>query len=230
MCYAGCLKKYYNAVDGTFYDAIKFRKMTHGCQARNVSRAATNYAIALTKNPDRLSFQFSQNDTMKQRYPDMPPIISVVGKSKSGKTTLIEKLVPELKKRGYRIGTVKHAHHGFNMDEEGKDSWRHKAAGAETVVVVSPGRIAMVKDDDFQNFETLEKYFEEMDLVITEGFKRRNRPKIEICRAERDPEPVCRDDKNLIALVTDTEAVLDVPIFDLEDIEALADLIENRYL
>ncbi|MFC1830125.1 molybdopterin-guanine dinucleotide biosynthesis protein B [Thermodesulfobacteriota bacterium] len=160
----------------------------------------------------------------------MPPIISVVGKSKSGKTTLIEKLVPELKKRGYRIGTVKHAHHGFNMDEEGKDSWRHKAAGAETVIVVSPGRIAIVKDENFQKFEAFGKYFEGMDLVITEGFKKKNRPKIEICRAERNAEPVCRDDKNLIALVTDTETGLNVPNFGLEDIEALADFIENKYL
>ncbi|MBW1841756.1 MAG: molybdopterin-guanine dinucleotide biosynthesis protein B [Deltaproteobacteria bacterium] len=160
----------------------------------------------------------------------MIPIISIVGKSKSGKTTLVEKLIPELKKRGYRIGTVKHAHHGFDMDEEGKDSWRHKAAGAETVIVVSPGRIAMVKDENFQKFEALAPYFNEMDLVIVEGFKKRNRPKIEVCRAERGTEPVCRDDKNLIALVTDTETVLNVPTFGLEDIEALADFIENKYL
>ncbi|MFH2220077.1 MAG: molybdopterin-guanine dinucleotide biosynthesis protein B [Pseudomonadota bacterium] len=160
----------------------------------------------------------------------MPPIISIVGKSKSGKTTLIEKLIPELKNRGYRIGTIKHAHHDFNMDKEGKDSWRHKASGAETVMVVSPDRIAMVKDEAFDGFDGLDRYFEEMDLVITEGFKRQNRPKIEVCRAERNAGPLCRDDKNLIALVTDTAIRLNVPTFGLDEIEALADLIEEKYL
>lgn len=160
----------------------------------------------------------------------MPPIISVVGKSKSGKTTLIEKLIPALKRRGYRIGTIKHAHRDFDMDKEGKDSWRHKASGAETVMLVSPARIAMVKDHAFEGFEELGRYFEKMDLVITEGFKRRNRPKIEVCRAERNTEPLCRDDENLIALVTDTAIRLSVPIFGLDEIEALADLIEEKYL
>ena len=160
----------------------------------------------------------------------MPPIISVVGKSGSGKTTLIVKLIPELKKRGYRIGIVKHASHGFEMDHQGKDSWRHKASGAETVIIVSPGRIAMVKDEAFDGFDGLDRYFEEMDLVITEGFKRRNRPKIEVCRAERNAEPLCRDDENLIALVTDTTIRLNVPTFGLDEIEALADLIEEKYL
>ncbi len=78
----------------------------------------------------------------------MPQIICIVGRSQSGKTTLIEKLIPELKRRGYRIGTIKHSHHIFDFDKTGKDSWRHKDAGAETVIVVSPGKIAMVKNDD----------------------------------------------------------------------------------
>jgi len=160
----------------------------------------------------------------------MPPIISVVGKSRSGKTTLIEKLIPELKKRGYRIGTMKHAHHAFDMDKKGKDSWRHKAAGAETVIVVSPGKIAMVKDENVESLEPIKKYFGDMDLVITEGFKRKDRPKIEVFRADRNKEPLCRDNKNLIALVTDTDINLNVPTFGLEEIERLADLIEDKYL
>lgn len=160
----------------------------------------------------------------------MPPIISVVGKSESGKTTLIEKLIPELKNRGYRIGTIKHAHHNFDMDKEGKDSWRHKAAGAETVVIVSPGKISIVKDEDFERLEHLEKYFDGMDLVITEGFKREKMPKIEVCRATRNKEPLCQDDHTLIALVTDTETNFNVPTFGLEEIKGLADLIEKQYL
>ncbi|MBU0988239.1 MAG: molybdopterin-guanine dinucleotide biosynthesis protein B [Proteobacteria bacterium] len=160
----------------------------------------------------------------------MPPIISIVGKSQSGKTTLIEKLIPELKKRGYKIGTVKHAFHDFDMDKEGKDSWRHKAAGADTVIVASPGKIAMIKDEIFETLDAFEKYFDDMDLVITEGFKRQNWPKIEVFRAARDDQPLCRDNQELIALVTDTDIDLNVPRLGLEDIEALADLIEQKYL
>lgn len=160
----------------------------------------------------------------------MLPIISVVGKSKSGKTTLIEKLIPELKKRGYRIGTIKHAFHDFHMDKKGKDSWRHKAAGADTVIVVSRDRIAMVKDENSVSLESIEKYFDGVDLIIAEGFKKENRPKIEICRADRNKEPLCNDDKTIIALVTDTDISLNVPTFGLEEIKALADLIEKKYL
>ena len=157
-------------------------------------------------------------------------MISIVGKSQSGKTTLIEKLIRELKKRGYKIGTVKHAYHAFDMDKEGKDSWRHKAAGADTVIVASPGKIAMVKDENTESLGVFDKYFDDMDLVITEGFKRKNRPKIEILRAARNNEPLCRDNPDLIALVTDTFVDLGVPKFGLEDVEALADLIEKKYL
>ncbi|OQX08084.1 MAG: molybdopterin-guanine dinucleotide biosynthesis protein B [Desulfobacteraceae bacterium IS3] len=160
----------------------------------------------------------------------MPPIISVIGKSGSGKTTLIEKLIPELKKRGYRIAVLKHAFHQFDMDKEGKDSWRHKAAGADTVIVASPGRIAMVKDDHIGTLESLIPYFQDMDLVITEGYKKEHKPKIEIFRAAAHKEPLCRDDNDLIALVTDSDADLNVPRFGLEDVEALADFIEKSYL
>jgi len=160
----------------------------------------------------------------------MLPIISVVGKSKSGKTTLIEKLIPELKKRGYRIGTIKHAFHDFDVDKKGKDSWRHKTAGADTVIVASRDRIAMVKDENSVSLESSEKYFDDVDLVITEGFKKESRPKIEVCRADRNKEPLCKDDKTLFALVTDTDISLNVPRFGLEEIKALADLIEKKYL
>lgn len=160
----------------------------------------------------------------------MPPIISIVGKSKSGKTTLIEKLIPELKRRGYKIGTIKHTFHNVDFDKKGKDSWRHKNSGAETVIVVSPGRIAMVRDDNCESLDCLEMYFQDMDLVITEGYKKENRPKIEIVRAATKKKPLCLDNDNRIALVTDTDIDLEVPRFGLEEIEKLADLIEKRYL
>jgi molybdopterin-guanine dinucleotide biosynthesis protein B len=160
----------------------------------------------------------------------MLPIISVVGTSKTGKTTLIEKLIPELKKRGYRIGTIKHTHHDFDMDKKGKDSWRHKAAGADTVIVASREKIVMIKDENSAGLELLGKYFDDVDLVITEGFKKENRPKIEIYRSHTHNLPLCQNDKTVIALVTDTDIRVNVPVFGLEEIKSLADLIEKNYL
>ena len=160
----------------------------------------------------------------------MTKIISIVGRSQSGKTTLMEKLIPELKKRGYRIGTIKHAHHGFDIDKSGKDSWRHWHAGADAVVVASPGKIAMVKNDDCESLDCLQDYFEDMDLVITEGYKRENKPKIEVLRAARHTELLCRKDRHLIAVVTDVDINPHVPKFGLEDIKELADLIEETFL
>jgi molybdopterin-guanine dinucleotide biosynthesis adapter protein len=160
----------------------------------------------------------------------MPPIISVVGKSGSGKTTLIEKLIPEIKKRGYRIAIIKHAFHQFDIDKEGKDSWRHRAAGADTVIVASHGRIAMVKNHNSENIDSMAAYFSDTDIVITEGYKRENKPKIEVFRAAAHKEPLCLGNLDLIALVTDTDVDLNVPRFGLEDIEKLADFIEEKYL
>jgi len=160
----------------------------------------------------------------------MPAMISVVGTSDVGKTTLIEKLIPELKRRGYRIGVVKHAHHGFHIDQKGKDSWRHKSAGADTVMVASPGRIAMVKDNPYEGLDSLEKYFEDMDLVITEGYKKADKPKIEVLRKSISAFPVCQENDHLFALVTDSDINAGVPKFEFDDIKSLADLIEKKYL
>ena len=160
----------------------------------------------------------------------MPPIISIVGSSNSGKTTLIEKLLPELKKRGYRIGVVKHAHHGFNIDKKGKDSWRHKIAGADTVLVSSPGKIAMVKDETCESLDCLQPYFTDLDLVITEGYKREDKPKIEVFRKSIHPSPVCANNDHLVAMVTDSEIDIDVPTFAFEAVAAIVDLIESRFL
>jgi molybdopterin-guanine dinucleotide biosynthesis protein B len=160
----------------------------------------------------------------------MPQIISIVGRSQSGKTTLIEKLIRELKKRGYRIGTIKHAHQGFDIDKSGKDSWRHWDAGADTVVVASPGKIAMIKNDDCEALDCFQNYFDDVDLVITEGYKKESKPKIEVLRAARHSQLVCKADPHLIAAVTDVHIQADVPLFGLDDIEKLADLIEEKFL
>ncbi len=107
----------------------------------------------------------------------MPPILSIVGRSESGKTTLIEKLIPQLKQRGYRIGTIKHTHHSIEMDRSGKDSARHRAAGAQTVLLASTGQIVMFKSTRTETLDALVGFFDDVDLLITEGYKQENKPK-----------------------------------------------------
>ncbi|MEE4263095.1 MAG: molybdopterin-guanine dinucleotide biosynthesis protein B [Desulfobacteraceae bacterium] len=160
----------------------------------------------------------------------MTPIICIVGRSQTGKTTILEKLIPVLTGRGYRIGTIKHSHHIFDFDKIGKDSWRHKDAGAETVIIASPGKIAMIKDDHEGTLDSLQSFFGDLDLVITEGYKGAQKPKIEVVRAARHREVLLADDPNLIAVATDVTMEMQVPVFDLEDIEQLADFIEKKYL
>lgn len=160
----------------------------------------------------------------------MPPVLSIVGKSDSGKTTLIEKLIPELKRRGYCVGVVKHAHHGFEMDRKGKDSYRHRKAGAAAVMIASPGQIAMIKDSPDDSLDHLVAYFADVDLLITEGFKQDRAPKIEIFRSQRHRHPACLEDDTLIAMVSDTPFDLERPCFGPDDIEAIADFIVSVFL
>lgn len=166
----------------------------------------------------------------------MVPMISIVGYADAGKTTLIEKLIPELKKRGFRVGTVKHAVHESNLDTQGKDSWRHYAAGADTVVAASAEKIAMIKkketlsDDSHAELSSLEPYFADMDVVFAEGYKNARKPKIEIFRASVYESPLFLNDDLLLAIVTDSDIQCRVPRFGLNDVEKLADLIEQKYL
>ena len=151
------------------------------------------------------------------------PLVCLVGRSDSGKTTFIEKLVPALKALGMSVGTVKHDVHGFDIDHPGKDSWRHKQSGATITIISSPSKLAMVKDSDHDStLDELIPYFAGMDLILTEGYKRENRPKVEIYRPEAHPEPLCDNDDNLLALVTDAALDLGVPKFGLEDAAGLA--------
>jgi molybdopterin-guanine dinucleotide biosynthesis protein B len=162
----------------------------------------------------------------------MIPIISIVGKSDSGKTTLIEKLIPELTRRGYRIATVKHDIHGFEVDREGKDSWRHKKAGAHTVIISSPQRLALIRDveKDLTLEEIREKLVQDVDLIISEGYKKDAQPKIEVFRKEKHQELLCTKKDNLAAVVTNQSFDIDVPCFDLEDMKGLADFIGKSFL
>jgi len=161
-----------------------------------------------------------------------PPLLSIVGKSDAGKTTLLEQLVTTLVTKGYTVGTIKHDVHGFDIDHKGKDSWRHKAAGASTVAISSPKKVAVVRDVTTE--ETLEdlidRYFLDMDLVLAEGYKKQPWPKIEVFRSGVHKTPLCTNDATLVAFVSDTPLRPDVPCFALEDIDGIADLVEKTFL
>ena len=162
----------------------------------------------------------------------MIPIVSIVGKSDAGKTTLIEKLIPELVRRGYRVATVKHDVHGFDVDREGKDSWRHKQAGAHTVVISSPQKLAVIRDvdHDAELAELRDKYIQDVDLILSEGFKRNNQPKIEVFRKEKHQELLCRKEDNLLAIASNQPLDMGVPCLDINDARGLVDLIEEKFL
>lgn len=163
----------------------------------------------------------------------MPQMISIVGKSDSGKTTLMEKVISELKRRGYKIGTIKHSHHLMEAGEGRKDSDRHKKAGADTVILASRNRVFMVKDICGDNPDHLEMYFRDMDLVIAEGYKKGHLPKIEIFRKESCKRPLYPEHGSphlYAALVTDADIPADIPVFGLENIQELSDFIENNFI
>lgn len=161
--------------------------------------------------------------------------VSFVAKSGTGKTTLIEKVITHLKARGYLVGAIKHDAHRFDIDHPGKDSYRLTAAGADTTLISSPEKLALVKKHAQSPpiEELLETYFGDMDIVVTEGFKKSSMPKIEVNRLERSTTLLCRGesyDPTLIAVATDAQLDLDVPILDLNDPEAVADFIEETFL
>jgi molybdopterin-guanine dinucleotide biosynthesis protein B len=162
----------------------------------------------------------------------MIPIVSIVGKSDSGKTTLIEKLVPEINRRGYRVATVKHDIHGFAVDKEGKDSWRHRKAGAHSTVISSPKQLAIIRDMDHDAplQEIRNRFIQDVDIIISEGYKKDKEPKIEIFRKEVHQEPLCTREDHLIALVSNQHFDLGVPCLELNDVEGLAAIIEQTFL
>jgi molybdopterin-guanine dinucleotide biosynthesis protein B len=160
------------------------------------------------------------------------PIVSVVGKSDAGKTTVVERLVAELAGRGWRIATVKHhACGGGDVDVPGKDSWRHARAGAVTSMVSSSDAVRIVRSVEREvTLDELADEAGEVDLLLTEGYKRDGRVRIEVSRDERSTDLVCEPGE-LFALVTDGERdVGDVPAFGFDDTAALADLIERTFL
>ena len=161
-----------------------------------------------------------------------PHAIAVVGNSGAGKTTLLERLIPALKGKGLRVGVVKHDAHRFDIDHPGKDSHRLTAAGADTTMITSADKLAMVKRHAASPpiEELLERYFADMDLVLVEGFRGSSLPKIEVHRKEFHRALICRGERNdpgLAAVASDEPIELDVPVLDLNDPEAIAEFIAS---
>ena len=162
---------------------------------------------------------------------NIPPIVSIVGKSKSGKTTLIEKLLVEFRQRSYRVATIKHHYHTEeSMDTPGKDTWRHARAGAERVVLISP--LTTVSFDYHTEPPSLSEIAAQMrgfDLILTEGFSQAGLPAIEVSRRDRQTALVGNPD-HLIAIAADYPVPDFYPVFDLNDIDGIADLIEQKLM
>lgn len=158
------------------------------------------------------------------------PILSFVGRSNSGKTTLIERVIPELVRAGYKVATVKHAGHGFDLDTEGKDSWRHKQAGASSVVIISKSSLAMFADvSDHMNVEDVrERYLDaSYDLILAEGWRSEGYPKIVVVRDQIGEVPVSQD--GLLAVVSNKPVETSVPLLDPDDVAGVAALIIRHF-
>jgi molybdopterin-guanine dinucleotide biosynthesis protein B len=155
-------------------------------------------------------------------------VIGFCGYSGSGKTTLVEQLIVRLKLAGQRVSVVKHAHHAFDIDHEGKDSWRHRNAGAFEVVIASDRRLAKIREFETRADPTVHDLIDELagcDWVLVEGFKRAALPKIEIWRAATDKPAQYPHDSHIVAICTDSAAQLpeptELPVLDLNDVEAV---------
>ena len=162
----------------------------------------------------------------------LPKVLLIVGYKKVGKTTLIEKLIPELSNRGYRVGTVKHHHSDFpaSFDTAGTDTWRHRQAGASSVALATPTDFAMFRDNESSiSLDEIVSALGATDIVLVEGFHDEPRAKIEVLS---DPmnEPLCKTDGHLLAFVTPSAPKTPVPAFEPTNIKPLADLIEREVL
>ncbi len=159
-------------------------------------------------------------------------VIGVAGFKNAGKTTLVERLVAELVARGHRISTVKHAHHSFDIDQEGRDSFRHRKAGATEVAVVSRHRWAIIhelRDEEEPPLKELLGKLEPCDLVIVEGYKRDDHDKIEVRNLALNHPNLAGGDPTVVAIAANGPiAEAPVPVFDRDDVRALASFVETH--
>jgi molybdopterin-guanine dinucleotide biosynthesis protein MobB len=161
----------------------------------------------------------------------MLPIVSIVGKSQSGKTVLMEQLIAEFKRRGYKVAALKHSLGGIEIDRPGKDSWRFAQAGSDAVLVISPDRLAFIKnlDHELDLEEILPVVGDEFDLVLVEGFRKSKVPKIEVHKKELGDDLLCSPDE-ISAIVTNESLDTDIPQLAWGDTVAIADFIEQNFV
>lgn len=155
-------------------------------------------------------------------------LYGIVGWKNAGKTGLMERLVAEITGRGFSVSTVKHAHHCFDVDHPGKDSYRHRVAGATEVLLASRNRFALMhelRDEEEPSLSTLLTKLAPVDLVLVEGYKRDDHPKVEAHRAVTGNPLIAPDDPTIRAVASDIDIVLDRPVFDLDDTVDIADFI-----
>jgi len=169
------------------------------------------------------------------RLQSPPPVVTLVARSGTGKTTLLVKLITEMTTRGWTVGALKHDAHKFEIDHEGKDTWKMAEAGAALTAISSPAKTAFIQRHELEpQFEQLlAPFVGKVDILLTEGFKRSSLPKIEAHRQELEQPLLCRgefSEPSLIAVASNASLQLDVPCFDLNDARPLADFIEERFL
>mgnify|MGYP000624306453 CR=1 FL=1 len=155
-------------------------------------------------------------------------IYGVVGWKNAGEPGLMERLVTEITGRGYSVSTLKHAHHRFDVDHEGKDSYRHRQAGATEVLLASRNRFALMhelRDEDEPPLEDLLAKLAPVDLVLIEGYKRDRHPKVEAHRSVTGNPLIAPEDDTIRAVASDKDLELDRPVFDLDDTKAIADFV-----
>jgi molybdopterin-guanine dinucleotide biosynthesis protein B len=160
----------------------------------------------------------------------MAPIVSIVGRSKSGKTTLLENLIVELKKRGYRVGTMKHTPLGMTWSDDDKDSQRHIKSGSEATIMVAPDKLVLIKPiSEPENLDEIARLFgEDCDIILAEGFKQGDAPKIEVHR--KGVATPLKDVKKLFAIATDEKLDTKIRQFELDDIKGIANLVEEGFI
>lgn len=157
------------------------------------------------------------------------PIVSFVGTSNSGKTTLLEKVVRELKSHGYRVGVIKHTHHDFSIDQPGKDTWRFAQAGCDVVAISSPNKTAFIEQVDTElTLAQIEAFFAgKVDIVLTEGYKNDNAAKILVMGNGQVPEQICREE-DILATVSAQWSPLGIPKFDYGDVIGIVNILIER--
>ena len=161
-----------------------------------------------------------------------PPVLCFVGRKNSGKTTLMEKVIAGLKAAGHRVAAVKHDAHRFEIDHPGKDSYRFSAAGADTTVISSPEKTAVVLHhrEEIPLESILSRFVEGVDIILAEGYKASRFPKIEVHRKATGEPLIDPPPPGLIAVATDERVDTAVPQLDIHDSERLVELIQEKYL